>query len=96
LIVLNIGDGLFEPSQAGLISKSVGPHMQGRIQGGAQGIQSLARIAGPFIAALAYGYLRGFLYFSEGILVVISLVILFMSISIIKSHKMEENRNETR
>jgi DHA1 family tetracycline resistance protein-like MFS transporter len=90
LIVLNIGDGLFEPSQSGLISKSVGPHMQGRVQGASQGIQSVARITGPFIAAWLYSYLRGFLYFSEGILVIIALVIIYMSISIIKSHKVDE------
>ncbi len=87
LIVLNIGDGLFEPSQGGLISKSVGPHMQGRVQGANQGIQSVARIVGPFLAAFIYGFGRGLPYFSEGILVVISLVILFFSISIIRSHK---------
>ena len=90
LIVLNIGDGLFEPSQGGLISKSVGPHMQGRVQGANQGMQSLARIAGPFIAAFIYGFGRGLPYFYEGVLVVISLVILLFSISIIKSHKVEE------
>jgi DHA1 family tetracycline resistance protein-like MFS transporter len=90
LIVLNIGDGLFEPSQAGLISKSMGPHMQGRVQGANQGMQSIARIAGPFIAALIYGFGRGLPYFSEGVLVLISLAILFFSISIIKSHKVEE------
>jgi DHA1 family tetracycline resistance protein-like MFS transporter len=90
LIVLNIGDGLFEPSQGGLISKSVGPHMQGRVQGANQGMQSIARIAGPFIAAFIYGFGRGLPYFYEGVLVVISLVILFFSISIIKSHKVEE------
>lgn len=90
LIVLNIGDGLFEPSQGGLISKSVGLHMQGRVQGANQGMQSLARIAGPFIAAFIYGFGRGLPYFYEGVLVVISLVILLFSISIIKSHKVEE------
>lgn len=92
LIVLNIGDGLFEPSQGGLISKSVGPHMQGRVQGANQGMQSIARIVGPFIAAFIYGFGRGLPYFSEGVLVLISLVILFFSISIIKSHKVEEQR----
>jgi len=90
LIVLNIGDGLFEPSQAGLISKSVGPKMQGRVQGASQGIQSIARIAGPILGTVVYGFGRGLPYFSEGILVIISLVILWMSISIIKSHTVDE------
>jgi len=96
LIVLNIGDGLFEPSQGGLISKSVGPHMQGRVQGANQGMQSIARIAGPFLAAFIYGFGRGLPYFSEGVLVLISLVILYFSISIIKSHRVDETKNETR
>ena len=92
LIVLNIGDGLFEPSQGGLISKSVGPHLQGRVQGSNQGMQSIARIIGPFLAALIYGFGRGLPYFSEGVLVLISLAILFFSISIIKSHTVAEQQ----
>lgn len=90
LIVLNIGDGLFEPSQGGIISKSVGPQMQGRVQGASQGMQSIARIAGPFLAALIYGFGRGLPYFSEGILVIVSLTILILSIPIINSHKVDE------
>jgi len=87
LIVLNIGDGLFEPSQGGLISRSVGPHMQGRVQGANQGVQSIARIIGPFLAAYIYGFGRGLPYLSGGFLVLISLVILYFSVSIINSHK---------
>jgi DHA1 family tetracycline resistance protein-like MFS transporter len=90
LIVLNIGDGLFEPSQGGLISKSVGPQMQGRVQGANQGMQSVARIVGPFLAAFVYGFGRELPYFSEGILVVVSLVVLLFSISVIKSHKVAQ------
>jgi len=89
LIILNIGDGLFEPSQGGLISKSVGPHMQGRVQGASSGMQSIARIVGPFLAAFIYGFGRGLPYLTEGIFVIFSLLILFMSISIIKGHKVE-------
>lgn len=89
LIILNIGDGLFEPAQSGLISKSVGPHMQGRVQGANQGMQSVARIIGPFAAAWVFRYWNGMPYFSEGILVIASLVILYLSISTIKSHRVE-------
>jgi DHA1 family tetracycline resistance protein-like MFS transporter len=64
--------------------------MQGRIQGANQGIQSIARIIGPFLAAFIYGFGRGLPYFSEGILVVISLLILFFSIPIITSHKVSD------
>jgi DHA1 family tetracycline resistance protein-like MFS transporter len=87
LIVLNIGDGLFEPCESSLISKSVGPKIQGRVQGANQGMQSIARIIGPFTAAWIYRYWAGLPYFSEGILVIISLIIFFFSISTIKSHK---------
>lgn len=87
LIVLNIGDGLFEPCENGLISKSVGPKMQGRVQGANQGMQSIARIVGPFMAAWIYRYWAGLPYFSEGILVILSLTIFFFSIKSIKTHK---------
>jgi DHA1 family tetracycline resistance protein-like MFS transporter len=89
LIVLNIGDGLFEPSEGGLISKSVGPQMQGRVQGANQGIQSIARIIGPFIAAFIYRYWSGLPYFSQGILVLVALAIFIYSIPTIKSHVVE-------
>lgn len=87
MIILNIGDGLFEPSESGLISKSVGPHMQGRIQGASQGMQSIARIVGPFSAAYIYRFWKGLPYFSEGLLILLSLVILLVSFSTIKSYK---------
>jgi MFS transporter, DHA1 family, tetracycline resistance protein len=90
LIVLNIGDGLFEPSESGLISKSVGPKMQGRVQGASQGMQSIARIVGPFFAAWIYRYARYLPYFSEGTLVFLALLIFFFSISTIKSHRVFE------
>lgn len=89
-IILNIGDGLFEPSQNGLISKSVGPQMQGRVQGANQGMQSIARIVGPLFAAWIYRYWNGLPLLSEGILVVIALGILISSISTINSHKVAE------
>lgn len=88
LIIINVGDGLFEPSQGSLISTSAGPHMQGRVQGANQGMQSIARTIGPFFAAWIYQYWRGFPYASEAILVVISLIIFVFSVSTIKAHKL--------
>lgn len=79
LIILNIGDGLFESCLAGLISKSVGPHMQGRVQGANQSMQSIARIIGPFAVALLYSFWKGLPYFSEGVLVIIALIVFFFS-----------------
>ena len=90
LIILNIGDGLFEPSESSLISTAVGPKMQGRVQGANQGMQSIARIIGPFFVAWIYQFWRGLPYITEALLVVISLVIFSMSISIIKDHRVQE------
>jgi len=92
LIILNIGDGLFEPSEGGLISKSVGPQMQGRVQGANQGMQSMARIIGPFIAAFIYRYWYGLPYFSQGFFVAVALAIFIFSIPTIKSHTVEINQ----
>lgn len=90
LIILNIGDGLFEPSESGLISKAVGPQMQGRVQGANQGMQSIARIIGPLIAAYIYRYWSGLPYLLEGLLVLLSVLVLLMSISVIQFHKIIE------
>ncbi len=86
-VILNIGDGLFEPSESSLISKSVGPKMQGRVQGANQGMQSIARIIGPFIVAYIYRFSDNFPYLLGGVLVIGSLAILFFSIPVIKSHR---------
>jgi DHA1 family tetracycline resistance protein-like MFS transporter len=87
LIILNIGDGLFEPSQGSLVSTSAGPQMQGRVQGANQGMQSIARIVGPFLAAWIYGFWRGLPYTSEAILIFVSLIIFLGSVSTIHTHQ---------
>ena len=45
---------MFGPSFNGMISKSVDSSEQGRIQGGSQSIQSLARMIGPIIGGQIY------------------------------------------
>ena len=54
VIVVIIGDGLFEPSMSGLISNSVEPQMQGRVQGANQSMQSAARVVGPLYGGWVY------------------------------------------
>lgn len=54
VIVVIIGDGLFEPSMSGLISNSVEPKMQGRVQGANQSMQSATRVVGPLYGGWAY------------------------------------------
>ena len=42
-----IGIGLCNPTLSALISKSAGPHEQGRVQGAAGALESLGRTIGP-------------------------------------------------
>ncbi|WFR57307.1 MFS transporter [Anaerocolumna sp. AGMB13025] len=54
MFVFGFGDSIFGPSFNGMVSKSVDSSEQGRIQGGSQSIQSLARIIGPIIGGQIY------------------------------------------
>lgn len=53
-ILFIVGDGLYEPSNSGLISGAAGPKMQGRVQGANQAMQSISRILGPLLANWVY------------------------------------------
>jgi DHA1 family tetracycline resistance protein-like MFS transporter len=90
-IILNIGDGLFEPSVSGLIANSVGPSEQGRVQGGYQSVQAVARILGPLLAAWMYGYFRGLPYVGELILFVMALFVLISAIPAIRDHHIKDS-----
>lgn len=76
VVVFVLGDGLFEPSMSGLISNSVEPKMQGRIQGANQSIQSIARIVGPLYGAWLYQYSAAMPYFYSAIIIAICLLII--------------------
>lgn len=54
MFVFGFGDSVFGPSFNGMISKSANASEQGRIQGGSQSIQSLARIIGPVVGGQIY------------------------------------------
>ncbi|EFS00830.1 MFS transporter [Listeria seeligeri] len=54
MFVFGFGDSIFGPSFNGMVSKSANASEQGRIQGGSQAIQSLARIIGPIIGGQIY------------------------------------------
>jgi DHA1 family tetracycline resistance protein-like MFS transporter len=54
MFVFGFGDSVYGPSFSGMVSKSVDSSEQGRIQGGSQSIQSLARIMGPIIGGQIY------------------------------------------
>ena len=54
MFIFGFGDSIFGPSFNGMLSKSADSSEQGRIQGGSQSIQALARIMGPIIGGQIY------------------------------------------
>lgn len=54
IFIFGFGDSIFGPSFNGMLSKSADASEQGRIQGGSQSIQSLARIIGPILGGAIY------------------------------------------
>lgn len=54
MFIFGFGDSIFGPSFNGMVSKSVDSSEQGRIQGGSQSIQALARMIGPIIGGQIY------------------------------------------
>ncbi|MHC1682933.1 MAG: MFS transporter [Clostridiaceae bacterium] len=54
MFIFGFGDSIFGPSFNGMLSKSVDSSEQGRIQGGSQSVQALARIIGPIIGGQIY------------------------------------------
>lgn len=54
MLLFGFGDSIFGPSFNGMLSKSVDSSEQGRIQGGSQSIQALARMIGPIIRGQIY------------------------------------------
>ena len=54
MFIFGFGDSIFGPSFNGMLSKSVDTSEQGRIQGGSQSIQALARIIGPIVGGQIY------------------------------------------
>lgn len=54
MFLFGFGDSIFGPSYNGMLSKSVKSSEQGRILGGSQSIQALARIIGPILGGQIY------------------------------------------
>jgi len=54
MFIFGFGDSIFGPSFNGMLSNSVDSSEQGRIQGGSQSIQALARMIGPIIGGQIY------------------------------------------
>ena len=62
VILITLGEGLFEPSLNGNLSKSVSDSQQGKLQGVNQSLQSLYRVLVPLGAAVIYIYSPAVLY----------------------------------
>ena len=84
VIVVVLGDGLIEPALSGLIANNAQPHMQGRVQGANQSMQSAARATGPLYGGWTYHVNKSFPYIGNIILTFFALGILISSLPIIK------------
>lgn len=54
MFIFGFGDSIYGPSFNGMVSRAVDSSEQGRLQGGSQSIQALARIIGPIIGGQIY------------------------------------------
>lgn len=83
MFIFGFGDSIIGPSFNGMISKSVDDSEQGRIQGGSQSIQSLARIIGPIIGGQIYvAFGHSSFAFMGIILIVIAIAILYKNVRV--------------
>ncbi|MFK4427416.1 MULTISPECIES: MFS transporter [Bacillus] len=78
MLLFGFGDSIFGPSFNGMLSKSVDSSEQGRIQGGSQSIQALARMIGPIIGGQIYVSLgHAAPAFMGMILIVVAIAVLY-------------------
>lgn len=56
IVLITVGEGLFDPSYNNMLSHSVSENKQGQLQGVNQGLHSSYEIFGPFAAGLIYLY----------------------------------------
>ncbi|PYE53844.1 MFS transporter [Deinococcus yavapaiensis] len=70
VILFAAGEGVFNATLASLLSAAAPEDAQGRVQGGAQGVQSLAQVAGPLLSGTLYARLGGGPTFAAGAAVV--------------------------
>jgi len=78
MLMFGFGDSIFGPSFNGMLSKSVDSSEQGRIQGGSQSIQALARMIGPIIGGQFYVSLgHAAPAFMGMILIVVAIAVLY-------------------
>ena len=77
VIVFSLGEGIFNATLSSLLSAAAPGDQQGRVQGGARGVQSLAQVAGPLLGGSMYSRLGGTPTFAAGaVLVAVALAVL--------------------
>lgn len=83
MFIFGFGDSIFGPSFNGMVSKSVDSSEQGRVQGGSQSIQALARIIGPIIGGQIYvSFGHATPAFMGVILVTVAILVLYKAMHI--------------
>ncbi|EUJ33494.1 major facilitator superfamily protein [Listeria floridensis FSL S10-1187] len=86
MFIFGFGDSIFGPSFNGMLSKSAETSEQGRVQGGSQSIQSLARIIGPILGGQVYvlfGHAAPALM--GAVLIVCASLVLYRGVQMVKS-----------
>lgn len=61
-----VGEGIFTACLSALLSLAAGPDAQGRVQGGSQGLQSLAQMGGPLVGGFLYARVHSAVPFALG------------------------------
>lgn len=74
IVLITVGEGLFDPSYNNLLSHSVSENKQGQLQGVNQGLHSSYEIVGPFAAGLIYLYNPLAIYFIAALLMMTTLL----------------------
>src|SRR5690349_1832738 len=74
IVLITVGEGLFDPSYNNMLSHSVSDNKQGQLQGVNQGLHSLYEIFGPFAAGVIYLYNPIAIYIIAALLILITLL----------------------
>ncbi|MFN8445239.1 MAG: MFS transporter [Caldilineaceae bacterium] len=86
MAAFGFGDAFSTPALNGLISRKAGPQNQGRVQGGNQSIQALAKVLGPLIGGQVYVLLGpAFLYLLGGMAIALAMLIVQQQVRQVES-----------
>ena len=77
IVLITVGEGLFDPSYNNILSHSVSEKKQGKLQGVNQGLHSSYEIFGPFAAGLIYLYNPLAIYIIAALLMMTTLLYFF-------------------